>query len=669
MPTTSSHCVVLVPVAGAIDPGCEDALRELERRDYSVWRVPGYATIDAARNQMVNDALAQGFDELMWIDGDIVFDPDDVDKLRRYDLPLVCGIYPKKACRQFACAFLPETRQLSFGTRGGAVEILYCGFGFALTRRVLYEAMQQQLGLPVCNQRFGSPLTPYFTPLVAGEGEQAWLLGEDYSFCERARRCGFRVMADTTIRLWRVGPYRFGWEDAGRDVERFTDYTFEIADATAPAALPTQGAYAPRSEKTTDAAPPPRNVLQESVRPLPASFPRLRAYFFSYAANQQSLRLTLEDFRQSDWGEEPIVLMQPDDWPPGKESASRNYRRILEHAYEDGCDFALILEDDVRVNRRLRHNLTTLPLVRRDQCDYLSLFLPDLIDRPWQRQERHLGYRLAKPLYAGPNRLWERHRIWGSQAYLLSRRFLGAALERWDRLREGQDARVLSVCGELRLPLWYTYPCLVEHAPLTSAFATPAARAPDFDPDFCLEIQPGFQPPEEVPGWLTVDEGRLLWEQAASRRVLELGTGQGRATICLAQQARRVVTIDRLDQSEAKEWGRRYRIHERIAFRQGEVERIAPRLEERFDLIFVDTDPDETSVRRAIEAALPLRAGDGLLAFHNYPDPGWPGVRRVVDEYVSRFGWRRIAQTDFLGIFRTAVPIRNSILTGILADS
>jgi hypothetical protein len=31
MPRTS-HCVVLVPVANAIDPDCEDALRELERR-------------------------------------------------------------------------------------------------------------------------------------------------------------------------------------------------------------------------------------------------------------------------------------------------------------------------------------------------------------------------------------------------------------------------------------------------------------------------------------------------------------------------------------------------------------------------------------------------------------------------------------------------------------
>jgi hypothetical protein len=231
----TSNCAVLVPIAGVIDPGCENALRELEQRGYAVWRIRGYSAIDAARNQMASDALAQGFDELMWIDSDIVFDPDDVDKLRRHNLPLVCGIYPKKACRQVACAFLPDTRQVLFGRRGGLIELLYCGFGFVHTRRVVYETMQRELHLPVCNQRFKDlPLVPYFAPLVVGEGEQAWYLAEDYSFCERARRCGFRIMADTSIRLWHVGTYRYGWEDAGRDIERFSNYTFHVTDDTTP---------------------------------------------------------------------------------------------------------------------------------------------------------------------------------------------------------------------------------------------------------------------------------------------------------------------------------------------------------------------------------------------------------------------------------------------------
>ncbi|MHB1425790.1 MAG: hypothetical protein ACYC3I_21705, partial [Gemmataceae bacterium] len=64
MSPTSSRCAVLVPIVRNLDPGCEEGLRELERRGYTVWRERGYATLDAARNQMANDALAQGFDEL-----------------------------------------------------------------------------------------------------------------------------------------------------------------------------------------------------------------------------------------------------------------------------------------------------------------------------------------------------------------------------------------------------------------------------------------------------------------------------------------------------------------------------------------------------------------------------------------------------------------------------
>ena len=227
-------CVVLVPVGGAIELSCDDGLRELERRGYPVWRVRGYSAIDAARNQMASDALAHGFTELMWIDSDIVFDPNDVDRLRSYNRPFTCGIYPKKGLRQLACEFLPGTSVVQFGRSGGLAEIRYCGFGFTHTRREVFQAIQQQLCLPLCNRRFESPLVPFFAPMVVEEPSGPWSISEDYSFCERARQCGFNVMADTKIRLWHVGSYRYGWEDAGSSKERFAEYSFHIQGDSTP---------------------------------------------------------------------------------------------------------------------------------------------------------------------------------------------------------------------------------------------------------------------------------------------------------------------------------------------------------------------------------------------------------------------------------------------------
>ena len=298
-------------------------------------------------------------------------------------------------------------------------------------------------------------------------------------------------------------------------------------------------------------------------------------------------------------------------------------------------------------------SLRAIPLLQRDQCDYFSLFMPDLIFSPWERQEPHLGYRLAKPLYSGPNYMWEKHRIWGAQTYVLSRRFILAAVERWDRLAESQDTRVVSVCSELRLPMWYSAPCLIQHAPLRSAFSTPTAYAADFDPDFVFEVGSGYQPPEAIAGWLTGEEGRTLWQLAAGRQVLELGTTAGRATVCLAQQSRRVVSIDPLDQSEAHQWLGRYGLVDRVTFLQGEVVDRCRNLGEQFDLVFLDTEHDAESLRRDLDAALPRLRPGGYLAVHDYPDPDWPEVRRVVDEYATRLNWKRHAQVDYLGVFRT----------------
>lgn len=44
-------------------------------------------------------------------------------------------------------------------------------------------------------------------------------------------------MADTTIRLWHVGNHAFGWEDAGRDLERFDTFVLNLGpDAEPPQA-------------------------------------------------------------------------------------------------------------------------------------------------------------------------------------------------------------------------------------------------------------------------------------------------------------------------------------------------------------------------------------------------------------------------------------------------
>jgi hypothetical protein len=162
----NSQCVILVPCTDTIVSACESSLRILEERGYVVRRIRGFSQIDVARNCIASDALRDGFIETIWIDSDIGFHPDDVERLRSHKLPIVCGIYPKKGKRQLTCKFLPETTSVHFGAGGGLLQILYAATGFLYVHRDAYLQIQSHLKLPVCNQAFGESVVPWFQPLV-----------------------------------------------------------------------------------------------------------------------------------------------------------------------------------------------------------------------------------------------------------------------------------------------------------------------------------------------------------------------------------------------------------------------------------------------------------------------------------------------------------------------
>ena len=229
MSAPARRCVVLVPYATHIEPACDRGLRVLEQRGLEVRRYASTAAVDRTRCDAACAALRDGFDELMWIDSDIQFDPDDVTRLRAYDLPIIGGLYPKKGVQDLAVHLEPGTAELAMGTTGGLCDVRYVGAGFLLIQRMVYEDVQRTFALPTCNTRFGAATVPYYLPMVIADTGGYWYLGEDYAFCERARKAGHRITVDTTIRLGHIGAYTYGWEDAGQTIPRVTSATFRLA--------------------------------------------------------------------------------------------------------------------------------------------------------------------------------------------------------------------------------------------------------------------------------------------------------------------------------------------------------------------------------------------------------------------------------------------------------
>ena len=135
---------------------------------------------------------------------------------------------------RLASHIMPGTPKMVFGKEGGLVEILYAGAGFLLIRREVYLTIQERLQLPMCNERFRVPMIPFFHPMLRPCEDAHWYLAEDYAFCERARQSGFKIMADTTIRLWHIGSHAYGWEDAGMDRGAVRHVRVELWSATGP---------------------------------------------------------------------------------------------------------------------------------------------------------------------------------------------------------------------------------------------------------------------------------------------------------------------------------------------------------------------------------------------------------------------------------------------------
>jgi len=228
------ECVVLVPFSNRIEVECENGLRELESLGYVVRRVPGFSAIDQARNQLATTAMMDGFQATLWIDSDIGFSGSDVQKLAAHNLPVVCGIYPKKGKRSLAMNRLPHDKSLQFGTNGGLIEIDYVGAGFLWVTRQVYIDVQLKFNLPVCNSAFDPGMIPFFLPEIKREyhlGQRpptARYFAEDYAFLNRVKACGYKLMADTSIRLSHIGNYPYQWEDAGSEKKRYPGYKFHF---------------------------------------------------------------------------------------------------------------------------------------------------------------------------------------------------------------------------------------------------------------------------------------------------------------------------------------------------------------------------------------------------------------------------------------------------------
>ena len=152
--------------------------------------------IYTSRNNLASMAVQNECDYVLWLDSDMIFPPDVLQKLLedREKGDIITGVYYRRV-KPFKPVLYSKLEINDEGCdwlgyddypTDDLFEVAGCGFGCVLTPTNVFLDVAQKFG-------------DMFAPING--------VGEDLSFCWRAKQCGYKIMADPSIQLGHVGHY------------------------------------------------------------------------------------------------------------------------------------------------------------------------------------------------------------------------------------------------------------------------------------------------------------------------------------------------------------------------------------------------------------------------------------------------------------------------------
>jgi hypothetical protein len=174
----------------------------------------GLCYVGKARNELAMDFLASDCDTFLQIDDDILFTPENVDRITSHDLPIVGGAYFKKQLTKAVVAERLEGAPRDADERG-LLQAKYLGTGFLCVKREVFEQMvarhQDKGWFWYEDEETGQLRYDFFTHGVHPQLHR-WL-GEDWYFCQRANDLGYVLYLDTKCIVGHIGQMVFPLPD------------------------------------------------------------------------------------------------------------------------------------------------------------------------------------------------------------------------------------------------------------------------------------------------------------------------------------------------------------------------------------------------------------------------------------------------------------------------
>lgn len=174
--------------------------------ELNIGSICGCSVVSRARNLLVKDFLNTNSTDLMFIDADINFEPEDVMRLMAWasapQIGIVGGVPRTRKSQAVYIAQLDQDAEGLTMNSMGLVRAKRIATAFMMVRREVLERMvQEKPQWEYYDQNSEQKLSAVFDFLVTPEG----YVGEDYLFCDRARELGYEVWIDPTIKLGHMG--------------------------------------------------------------------------------------------------------------------------------------------------------------------------------------------------------------------------------------------------------------------------------------------------------------------------------------------------------------------------------------------------------------------------------------------------------------------------------
>ena len=193
--------LICIPAMDSVNTSFMRSLLSLRPVGEVQFAITQSSLIYDARNILAVQAITGGFDRALWLDSDMTFEPDLMEKLSAtmdegYDL--VSALYftrkpPHRpviydGCRTFEQDGVMRSAAIWYDNypENAVFEIEACGFGGVMCSVELMKNIRE---------KFGTPFSP-----IHG-------FGEDLSFCIRAMNLGAKMVCNSSIKMGHIASF------------------------------------------------------------------------------------------------------------------------------------------------------------------------------------------------------------------------------------------------------------------------------------------------------------------------------------------------------------------------------------------------------------------------------------------------------------------------------